>query len=58
MLAEKMALLNKSRTAEEEQQLVDIEDGFTFIKNIRKCSAVVELMDPIPENYRSDEYWT
>ena len=58
MLADKMALLNKSRTAEEEQQLVDIEDGFTFIKNIRKCSAVVELMDPIPENYRSDVYWT
>ena len=58
MLAEKMALLNKSRTAEEEQQLVDIDAGLTFINNIRQCSDIVESMDPIPENYRSNEYWT
>lgn len=58
MLAEKMILLNKSRTAEEEQQLADIEEGFAFINNIRQRSGVVESMDPIPENYRSNEYWT
>jgi len=58
MLADKLTLLNKTRTAEEEQQLADIDSGFTFINNIRQCSAVIELMDPIPENYRSDEYWT
>lgn len=58
MLAEKLILMNKSRTAEEEQQLADIEEGFAFINNIRQCSGVIESMDPIPENYRSDEYWT
>ena len=58
MLAEKLILMNKSRTAEEEQQLVDIEESFAFINNIRQCSGVIESMDPIPENYRSDEYWT
>ncbi len=57
MLSDKITLLNKIRTAEEEQQLIDIDAGLAYINHIRQCSNVIETMTPIPENYMSDTHW-
>jgi len=58
MLSDKITLLNKTRTPEEDQQLADIEQAFAFISDIREKSNAIEAMDPIPKNYTSDDYWT
>jgi len=57
MLSDKLTLLNKTRTPEEEQQLIDIDAGFAYINHIRQRSNIIEAMDPIPENYVADTYW-
>lgn len=57
MLSDKVILLNKTRTPEEEQQLIDIDAGFAYINHIRQRSDAIEMMDPIPQDYTSDTYW-
>ncbi len=58
MLSEKIDLVSKSSLTEAEQQRLDeINAQFDEIVQIRAFSDALELMTPIPEDYRDNQYW-
>lgn len=50
--------IKQSWSTTEQQEATDLKAAWTWIKNIRQKSDLLEAMDPIPDDYTDDSYWT
>jgi len=58
MLALKIDLMSNPTLTEQEQIVLDsINSELQEIQAIRNCSNAIEIMTPIPENYKDNQYW-
>lgn len=50
--------INQSWSVDEQYDSDALKAAWAWIKNIRHKSNLLEAMDPIPDDYTDDKYWT